>query len=819
MKINILPVCLIFCFLFLFINANTVFAQQLFKGTVLSEVDSRPVTGASITVKGAEKEASGSTNPEGKFSIPIAAYPFTLIISHVGFKQREIKITKDSSLNNRVFVLQYVAKSLGEVVVTAGRTRQRLKDVPQKVELISSKDIAYTPALDVTDIIKKTTAVDVIQYPGILSGVGFRGFRPQFSGLTQHTLLLINGRPAGTTNLGTLDLNFIDHIEILKGPASALYGSQAMGGVINIITLQTTGNVRGNVFADYGSYNTLQFGGKVGGNITKKLDFDVAGTFFQRNTNFKMGDGNFFRRILHSGTATDYYSNGKVTTADDSRGDGQVRPNTRYKYDNGSARIGYQIDSNWRADVSGTLFRANHVETPGDIFSGEGGAGLKNILRNNGEASVTGKIKNNDIGIRMYYANESSTTFAVRTTSGAVIPNPYQSGRSKYQWYGAQLKDAISFLHGQKVIIGYDYNNASSKTISETAPSKTTGLQTITATAPNASIITNGFYAQGQFRFLQSKLIVNPGLRLDNTEFKLTSTPNYTKTLFAGSQTNNIVNPSLSAQYNFIGNFTAHGSIGRGFVTPDALQIAGYQVSGTGSGKVTVSQGNPDLKNESSVSEEGGIKYDDTKTGFTFDVTYFSTNVKNRIASVSALPSSAYTIGTDNVTAVTNYYNANKSKIRGYEFNASYDFGALANFRYTLRTFTNVTYNKRAQDITVNPTTGAETAVAIQNVAKVNVNYGLEYGNNRNYNIRLTGRYVGRRYDTDFNDPLRPIVYYPDFIVLDLAGSYNVTKHHQVGLSINNLTDENYYEKRGYDQPGRTLRLRYTYNFGSSARR
>jgi vitamin B12 transporter len=56
-------------------------------------------------------------------------------------------------------------------------------------------------------------------------------------------------------------------------------------------------------------------------------------------------------------------------------------------------------------------------------------------------------------------------------------------------------------------------------------------------------------------------------------------------------------------------------------------------------------------------------------------------------------------------------------------------------------------------------------------------------------------------------------------MVLDVAGSYNLTRHNQLGLMVNNLTDENYYEKRGYDQPGRTLRLRYTYSFGSSVKK
>src|ERR1700743_3560217 len=82
------------------------------------------------------------------------------------------------------------SRLLDQVVVTASRSQQLRKDVPQKIEVITARDIAATPALDMTDILKKTAAVNVIQYPGLESGVGIRGFRPEFDGLNQHTLLL-----------------------------------------------------------------------------------------------------------------------------------------------------------------------------------------------------------------------------------------------------------------------------------------------------------------------------------------------------------------------------------------------------------------------------------------------------------------------------------------------------------------------------------------------------------------------------------------------------------------------------------------------------
>ena len=72
-------------------------------------------------------------------------------------------------------------------------------------------------AADITDVLKKNAGVDVVQYNGVLSGVGIRGFRPETSGINKRSLLLIDGRPSGVTNLATLLLDNVDRIEVMKG--------------------------------------------------------------------------------------------------------------------------------------------------------------------------------------------------------------------------------------------------------------------------------------------------------------------------------------------------------------------------------------------------------------------------------------------------------------------------------------------------------------------------------------------------------------------------------------------------------------------------
>src|SRR5688572_21417632 len=127
-------------------------------------------------------------------------------------------------------------QTLGQVVITATRSEVQRNKIPQSLTVINRKDIEKTGGQDFVDLLKKNASVNVVQYPGLLAGIGIRGFRPQTSGLNQRVLLLIDGRPAGAANIATINPSDIERIEVLKGPASALYGAQAMGGVVNVIT-------------------------------------------------------------------------------------------------------------------------------------------------------------------------------------------------------------------------------------------------------------------------------------------------------------------------------------------------------------------------------------------------------------------------------------------------------------------------------------------------------------------------------------------------------------------------------------------------------
>lgn len=141
-------------------------------------------------------------------------------------------------------------KSKG-VFVTATRTETSLEDVPASVTVITREDIEARPARDIADAIR-----DV---PGVtLSGQGLSGRKTiRIRGFdSKHVLLMVDGRriTASDDYIGHSDYGFtwipledVERIEVVRGPASSLYGSDAMGGVVNIITRPVGGSWRGSV--------------------------------------------------------------------------------------------------------------------------------------------------------------------------------------------------------------------------------------------------------------------------------------------------------------------------------------------------------------------------------------------------------------------------------------------------------------------------------------------------------------------------------------------------------------------------------------------
>lgn len=158
-----------------------------------------------------------------------------------------------------------------EVVVTATMTRRTVKDCSASVSVVNADDIQAVPASNALNLLGKFPGIFVRRtgYFGRadldIRGIGQRGRR---------IAVLVDGRPEkmglfGCTITHTFPLDNVERIEVVRGASSVLYGSEALGGVVNIMTHMPEEKFETDFTASYGSFDTRQFNFRHGGNLGK----------------------------------------------------------------------------------------------------------------------------------------------------------------------------------------------------------------------------------------------------------------------------------------------------------------------------------------------------------------------------------------------------------------------------------------------------------------------------------------------------------------------------------------------------------------------
>lgn len=165
------------------------------------------------------------------------------------------KVSGQYSLNDTL--------EIDEAVITGTKTLRNIKEVPGRISVIKSEAIEFSPAQQVDDILRFTTGLNVNRSTGIYSQRPMVTLRGLSGDEQSRTLVLMNGVPINTSDEGGVNWNRINQndvqrIEIFKGPGSSLYGNNAMGGVINIITKKPHNpqEIYGGI--SYGTFHTLR---------------------------------------------------------------------------------------------------------------------------------------------------------------------------------------------------------------------------------------------------------------------------------------------------------------------------------------------------------------------------------------------------------------------------------------------------------------------------------------------------------------------------------------------------------------------------------
>ncbi len=180
---------------------------------------------------------------------------------------------------------------LEQVVVTAGRVKEKKEDVTTNITVLTEEEIQQSAARDLGDLLSKQRFM-IREYPNSLKSVSIRGFRTETHGndLASHVLILIDGRRSGTGNLEKIMVDNVERVEIIRGPGSVQYGASAMGGVVNVITKKGEGKASVNVDGTLGSWNYNKIAAGVSGQL-KDVDFSLhASTESQDDYNTAQGD-------------------------------------------------------------------------------------------------------------------------------------------------------------------------------------------------------------------------------------------------------------------------------------------------------------------------------------------------------------------------------------------------------------------------------------------------------------------------------------------------------------------------------------------------
>ena len=199
---------------------------------------------------------------------------------------------------------QEEVETLPEIVVTATRVEESPQDVTQDITLITKDDIEKKGVEFITDALESYTDIGIVQN----GGVGKNATLFLRGGSPNQTVMMIDGVKVKSPTTGSLDLagiiiDDIERIEVIKGPQSTLYGSEAMAGVINIITKKGRGKPKLSVSAEGGSFSTYKTTASISG-AKDVWDYRVTASYFDTGG----------ISAAKGGTEADGYTNKSIST-------------------------------------------------------------------------------------------------------------------------------------------------------------------------------------------------------------------------------------------------------------------------------------------------------------------------------------------------------------------------------------------------------------------------------------------------------------------------------------------------------------------------
>lgn len=517
--------------------------------------------------------------------------------------------------------------SIPEIVVTGTGTEHYLKDAPVQTEVISRKMLDSYAGATLEDILSGLCA-------SFDFSAGDMGANMQLGGLGNgYILILVDGKKmhgdvGGQNNLGLIDPARIERIEIVKGAASALYGSDAIAGVVNIILKKHRENIlientsRGGSYGEFRQSNTVQF--KVG-KFTSSTNFQLKHSDGWQNTTYE--DPNRY----------EYPITNSINKTVNRYTDWQV-----------AQRFDYQATKDLSLYVDGSFYRKR-------IYRPCGVPDYKtyDFLYRNSSVATGGKLKlknSNSIMLDVNYDSHAYYYMYTRETwdkeyddSGKEISFPYFPGdkglQSDQSRLLLQLKGIFNLPYFNRLSVGTD-----TEINWLDAPRRLDEKDQV-------SDYTTSFYAQDEWTPIERLNITAGGRLTVNQNFGVRITP------------------KVSALYK-LGAFNLRATYSEGFKTPTLKELHYRYIRQMSI--ISLNLGNTELDPQTSRYVSGGLEYNGTR--FSINVTGYCNWVDNMITLVTIPLSQAPgdLVVTYDPARVRQYQNMDDARTYGVDVNAKW---------------------------------------------------------------------------------------------------------------------------------------------------
>ena len=284
---------LIFFIFPLAFTSSKVWGQTCISGNIINAKTGQSISGANIILS---NNTGTTSDKKGNFRMcNLPADSIRVAVSFLGFETIRRNMALRAGENKPlIFAMTPTSIQMDELVVTATRTDNTILNVPARVNLISLKTLQNTPNQSIDEVLKFVPGINYSRPFGIFSTKATVTMRGMSGKEQSRVLVLLDGIPLNKSDGGTVDWNMIDmnsvqKIEITKGAGSSLYGGNAMGGIINIITSQPEERLAVKTSLEYGTFNTRGAKLNLGGRIKKANS--ASSFFWLANAFYKQSDG------------------------------------------------------------------------------------------------------------------------------------------------------------------------------------------------------------------------------------------------------------------------------------------------------------------------------------------------------------------------------------------------------------------------------------------------------------------------------------------------------------------------------------------------